>query len=397
MRASGRLISIDLLRGLAALAVVAIHVPHHNPGGWREDPVFFPSFLADFGYLGVALFVMVSGFCIHRPQALVQARSLEWRSFWLRRFWRLYPPYAAAAIVSIAIALHLDPGAWRSQEAFALDVLTHAGLVHNLTDAYSAGLGNGAFWSLGTEEQLYLLYVPLFWMSLRAPGLAVAVSLLATVLWRAASSIAPPQLGVGAVVLGSWHAWPLAFWLHWSLGAYAVEMHSRGRALPRWCSGWRCVGLLGVGLLLNHNTLDLLSRTRLGPALAFSDVTAALLHNAGEILICFGFLGVMGDVLSREERLRTGRLCPKVAAVGRMSYSLYLVHVPIILLLSRHVPFEFTTAGWFGRYLVYGGAALAGGALFYAGVERWFVRARRRPMPETQTFSPPDVRIGVAG
>src|SRR5262249_3570790 len=90
---------IDQLRGLAALAVVACHVGVSayrdvpNEGG---TPWPWLGFVLGFGYLGVPLFFVISGFCIHLPQARMLAagapRAPEWRRFFARRLWRLYPP-----------------------------------------------------------------------------------------------------------------------------------------------------------------------------------------------------------------------------------------------------------------------------------------------------------------
>src|SRR5262245_22612175 len=102
---SSRLQSIDIWRGLAALAVVAIHMRHDAPGGFREHPFFAFWFLSEYGYLGVSLFVVISGFCIHRTSALAKAISgsqkLNWVQFWKRRFWRLYPTYIAAIVFTL--------------------------------------------------------------------------------------------------------------------------------------------------------------------------------------------------------------------------------------------------------------------------------------------------------
>src|SRR5689334_2152233 len=103
---------IDQLRGLAALAVVVCHlsvsayldVPNVDGGRWP-----WLAMLLGFGYLGVPLFFVISGFCIHLPfaRALAQdpgAVSMpDWRRFFARRFWRLYPPYLAALAVALGL------------------------------------------------------------------------------------------------------------------------------------------------------------------------------------------------------------------------------------------------------------------------------------------------------
>lgn len=157
----GRLQSIDMLRGVAALAVVAMHIPSWAPGGWREHPFFFLGLLFDYGYLGVPLFIVISGFCIHlgtaRGRVATGDYRVNWLAYWSRRTYRLYPPYLAAIVFSLLVSWGLGEAVTRNG-LFGVDLLAHLLMLHNLTAEYANGLGNGAFWSLGTEEHLYLLY-----------------------------------------------------------------------------------------------------------------------------------------------------------------------------------------------------------------------------------------------
>src|ERR1700730_6258229 len=100
----GRLLGIDLLRGVACLAVVGFHIYHmsgvdESPSPWRW--VFYPF---HFGSSGVTIFIVLSGFCIHLSVARTLKNSqrlrAEWGKFWRRRFIRLYPPYLAAIVLS---------------------------------------------------------------------------------------------------------------------------------------------------------------------------------------------------------------------------------------------------------------------------------------------------------
>src|SRR5690348_9263470 len=95
----GRWERVDQLRGLAALAVVVCHLSVSaypdapNVGG---EPWPWLGVLLGFGYLGVPLFFVISGFCIHLPYARglsAGGAAPDWRRFFARRFRRLYPPY----------------------------------------------------------------------------------------------------------------------------------------------------------------------------------------------------------------------------------------------------------------------------------------------------------------
>src|SRR2546426_1092734 len=100
----GRFQSIDALRGLAALGVVLYHAVLQSqnavPHNFLQWPVKLIQFLSSFGYIGVFLFFVISGFCIHlqwaKSKAANQEKPIQFGSFWKRRIRRLYPPYLIA-------------------------------------------------------------------------------------------------------------------------------------------------------------------------------------------------------------------------------------------------------------------------------------------------------------
>src|SRR5579859_6331331 len=100
---------LDFIRGIAILAVLVFHtlgltfgydaLPWH--GWWRDFSGSF-SFLcflpvALLAQAGVAIFFVVSGFCIH---VSFQRQGRQWGSFFTRRFFRIYPPYLLAVAFS---------------------------------------------------------------------------------------------------------------------------------------------------------------------------------------------------------------------------------------------------------------------------------------------------------
>lgn len=107
-----RLRFIDSLRGIAASAVVFYHLWNRfDPGAnSHHGAISLPHggaaaismFLFGFGYLGVNLFFVVSGFCIHLPQATkfyaTGSDKFSAGKFAKRRFWRLYPAYFASLV-----------------------------------------------------------------------------------------------------------------------------------------------------------------------------------------------------------------------------------------------------------------------------------------------------------
>jgi peptidoglycan/LPS O-acetylase OafA/YrhL len=383
--AAERLIGIDVLRGLAVIAVVLNHTPHYAHGGFRENPWFFPAMLMDLGYLGVPLFVLISGFCIHRRTAIGMKTTgtvkLNWVQFWKKRFWRLYPPYVAAIILSLFCALLLHD---RSTEIFSSivpDLLTHLFLVHNLTAKYPVGLGNGAFWSLGMEEQLYLLYIPLmFFIRRRSIVFAVAIATVTTILWRILIT-SPLMTSVNSIGgLGMWGMWPFYYWMHWALGALAVDAYFQNCRLPRWCDSL-VVSLFAIvaGCLTNSLVFNVVMKTGLAtnPLLLAWSPHQRSISVVGELVTVMGFFGLMNwCVRNPSHILMQSRLSQSLARLGRISYSIYLTHVPLLFVLEEHFPLSHSVTDWLIRIIIYPFCCVLMGAFFYWAVERWFLSGR---------------------
>ncbi|MCC9601233.1 acyltransferase [Stieleria sp. JC731] len=393
-----RLQSIDFLRGIAILGVLAIHSPHDAPGGFRENPWFFPSLICDYGYLGVHLFVILSGFCIHRSFAVSVQRSGDskrtWTQFWKRRFWRLYPPYIIAIIFSIVVA-----STWRnyelSNESFSWDLALHLTLTHHLTN-FGTSMGNGAFWSLGMEEQLYLAYIPLLFLLKRMSTTTIIATVLSiSVTWRLLTMDLQP-IDLGPFSLCNWHFWPMFFLLHWTLGALALENHIGIRPLPGWTRSIKIATItMAVGMLLNANLLSLIERSNQSNLLPLvhQPIHQSILHLLGELCVALGLFCTVNWMLQRESQPTSiHQIFKPIASLGRMSYSVYLVHIPLIYLLTARIELPPTGAGWPIRIVLFSGISIVGGCLFHFGVERWFLcgrapRIRLRPERSPQVVS----------
>ena len=345
--AERRLESVDALRGLAALAVVATHIPHFNlePGHWN-GVLFFP---AHYGIKGVVLFLVISGFCIHLGTARRAARgeglSCNWTAFWRRRFFRLYPPYLAAIGVSVLVMVCFW---WRAMtfteftdyliNKFPADLLTHVLMIHNLFLDYFLGLGNGAFWTLGLEEQLYALYaIYLLLRSRLSASRTLAITGVITVLWFLGAGVIPWILNVPLVPV--WFNWPFGLWTVWVLGAVAAEAYAGVITLPRWCYS-RAVALIcgGLGVLLYSpllrffHVVEFLLAWR-GPESIILKVLSYFwaVNRLGDYAFAVAFFVLLNRWIAAETRgLPAGKLKRWLARVGVMSYSLYLVHLPVL-------------------------------------------------------------------
>src|ERR1051325_5394613 len=246
--ASSRLQSIDALRGIAALGVVFYHVilqaQQAVPNNLFKWLVKALQFLSSFGYIGVFLFFVISGFCIHLQWAKSRAegneRPIQFGSFWRRRIRRLYPPYLIAfALFMLMMALTTGIS---FTHFFIYDVVMHLLMLHNL-DPQTCYSINGVFWTLAVEEQLYLAYFLLLFLRKRwgwrrtlliCMSVRVAWFFFSHAVWVVAGKDVPvPEAAA-------------SHWFTWALGAIAVEAAFGLVELPRWTRDLRIATFLIV-------------------------------------------------------------------------------------------------------------------------------------------------------
>src|SRR5215216_2422144 len=168
-----RVLSLDAMRGGAALAVVTYHAlgvaPQTAFTGWEGWLPKITAYTVHFAYAGIYLFFVISGFCIHLFWAKARAAGVEkpvidFFVFWKRRVRRLYPPYFAALVLYL---VYLASKAPVEVTGFYLrDVGLHLLMLHNV-DLRTTYTINGAFWTLAIEEQLYLAYFLLLFLRIR--------------------------------------------------------------------------------------------------------------------------------------------------------------------------------------------------------------------------------------
>ena len=380
---SERLVEIDVLRGIAVLMVVLNHIPHYAMGGFRENPFFFPALLMDYGYLGVSLFVIISGFCIHRRTAINQKLSkpkTNWVEFWKRRFWRLYPPYLVAIILSSCTVFLLPSSVAITFYGYTTTLLCHLLFVQNITTLAKGELGNPVYWSLGMEEQLYLLYIPLLALldKLSWPRTLILVG-TCTLLWRLAAHSPVLATSTGSYGLGSWGLWPFSFWLYWALGSYAADGYYKNIKIPKlFRSKLLAVAFLISGFVLNVLFFRFIFGTRFGGWLPFvwDSRVAWLVSACGEVLVAFGFFTLLNwMVLPGAQRCFQSGITKFLGFWGKISYSVYLTHFPTINFLSVCLPFGHSILDWMLRISIYLVVCLVVSVVFYVAVERWFLKS----------------------
>ncbi len=235
----GRLGSIDLLRGVAALAVAVFHV--------FDKGIFNTAFTSNsfiqtlytvpisFGYTGVYLFFVISGFCIHLRWAKAFARndkdfSLDFKAFWKRRIIRLYPAYLVT--LAICIGLGFYQGEIKFSSFFIWDVISHLLMIHNF-DAKTVYSINGVLWTLAIEEQLYLAYFLLVWLREKFGWkITIAICFSVRIAWFAFCFALNYLFKLQIPVSES----SFANWCVWALGAIGIEAALGIIKLPKWLS-----------------------------------------------------------------------------------------------------------------------------------------------------------------
>ncbi|HTV63244.1 MAG TPA: acyltransferase [Verrucomicrobiae bacterium] len=238
---------LDYFRGVAILSVFLFHSLdasfHHSSlpwHGWLPDFSVSKAFLfllpVTIGWAGVAIFFVISGFCIHYS---FYQQGGNWRAFFIRRFFRIYPPYFF--VVLLFALLYLSNGLnFSHQYVDWYQVIMHLLLIHNF-DPLSYQAISPSFWSIAIEVQLYLIY-PLLLMLVARFGWRRTLILVATCefLIRGIESLVIMKMGTDDLdkmwqvsrVTYLLDASPFAYWFSWSLGASIADAFLNGRPLP---------------------------------------------------------------------------------------------------------------------------------------------------------------------
>jgi len=293
--------------GLRALAVLGVLIYHLNPS-WLPG-----------GYLGVDIFFVISGFLI--TSILVKGwekGDFSYKEFYLRRARRILPAMlVVTALTCFASYFILFPDEMKSAgRACRQAMLCCSNYFFAKGDGYfDPGAESNPFlhtWSLGVEEQFYFVF-PIFgllafrrgWLKARWVGGFVLIGLIGASLL---SHFTPTY----AFFSLESRAWELA------LGSWLAVANARGSILT-----WLKTEVFGfLSLLLMIVSLIFLGRSGATPA------PAALLPVIGAALFIAGRAGGECSLIHRVFTL------PPMLYLGRISYVLYLVHWPVIVLVK---------------------------------------------------------------
>ncbi|MFD4561972.1 acyltransferase family protein [Streptomyces sp. NPDC058469] len=315
-----QVLGLDGLRGLAALYVVLFHCWLYTFPGYPNSSAPRVLDVLMFGRLAVVFFLVLSGFSL----AISPARH-GWRSggvvqFLRRRAWRILPPYWAALAMSLVISLFVVPASHYGPPDGS-SILVY-GLV--LQDVFFAPTPNGAFWSIGVEAELYLLF-PLILLVRRrfSAAAAVACVTLPVIVRGLMATDANPVEG------DNWLAPHLApVFVAGVIGAGIVVASERVRRLPwGWFAVLAALPVLALGFIQGSVwTVNHYFWVDLAIAPAMTMLIAAVATGQPAFLV----------------RLLTAR---PMQSLGNFSYSLYLIHLPIVLVVIRRVAPHFVSPG----------------------------------------------------
>ena len=354
---AARLPAIDALKAIACVWIVLHHLAFYGPMADIARPLMpgIIDFLFDYGRMAVQVFLVVSGFLFatrFTPASPALGAPL---ALLFQRYTRLVVPYSAALL--LAIACSAVAGVWMEHRSISEppdlgQLLAHVLLLHDLLDqdALSAGV-----WYVAIDFQLFALAVLLLWLPSRLSGKRPALQALA------------PLLVIGMTLASLFGFNRDALWDETALYFF---------------------GAFGLGILAGWAVRQPRSGLWLA-ALTLVALAALAIDFRERIVVATGVMLFLG-LSARSGLLHT---LPLPAAVGRLaqiSYSVFLVHFPLSLLVNAAV------SGFFPANPVINAIGMIMAlALSIAGGEQFYRRVESRNLPtRTRLLFPAGVVAG---
>lgn len=358
---------LDLWRGLFCLFVVLEHAavalwPGAAEGseGARQLKIWLLAPLMK--NLGTPLFFVISGYCIAASVDASRRKSAAPWAFLGRRFWRIFPPYWMSVLGFVVLVMALDAlglGHWYNHR-FGLELYRPARLDGaqwlgnlSLTETWRPRIFGGTYpeiytrvgWALCYQEQFYLVCFGLFLLAPRRLYRALAATTAAIVAVRVIAWDSGALGRLDGLFPIYWHEFAVGLAVYWRLNVRASRAVRRAVDL----------GLVGLLAITARNGPD-------------STVAAAAF---GLVLIAL-----------RRWDEPIGRLGPlePLRSLGRRSYSIYLIHLPVCVLTGAAMN-ELGVNGFWGHAATTIPASLAGslavGWLFHHWIDLHFHKPPR--------------------
>lgn len=320
MSSANRNASIDCIKGLACAAIVWHHLAFYGPMSDVAAPLLprTMEWLSDYARMAVQIFLVLGGYLAAASLAPKGLARFEHAPAQVsRRFVRLVVPYAVALIVAVLLADLVRPLMDHPSvpdEPTIPQLIANAFLLQDLVgeDALSAGV-----WYVAIDLQLFVMAVLLF-AFMRTLKLSDSVRVRVTQWLVVAGAAASLFYANRDADLDMWGVY---FW-----GAYGLGMLAYwGSRSPRWPLWFVLIGVLGCAALWIE------FRGRIALAMATALALTWLMRPTIE----------QGHV-SAHSLLRTVRgwmepLTTRIASLGQMSYSVFLIHFSICLLVNAVV------------------------------------------------------------
>ena len=319
---STRFKELDSLRGLAALAVVFGHLFQTfpiadapirllNPASWL-DPVTYlrysPLRVFVSGRSAVIMFFILSGFVLSLPY--IKGKAPRYWSYIIKRFCRIYIPFACAIFFASFLYSEVDPrpiadlSNWFNARSWFSELTPEMIARHLLmTGAMQDMQINNVMWSLVHEMRISIIFPVIALVVLKRPAHALA---LFFAIWFVSEFVADPLLDDD--IWGSLND-TIGYTFFFAVGATL--------ALKR---DW----LIEIARGLDRRTVA----TIMVISICLLAIPAGV--PAAEFLFGIGSAGIIVLALSRQAFQKALHFST-IEGLGRVSYSLYLFHLPILL------------------------------------------------------------------
>ena len=260
-------------------------------------------------FLGYAilLFFLISGFCIHYPNTLSDSKPC-WKIYFKRRFWRIYPTYLIAILLTSVISYfcHIQWGDidWNFER-----ILRVATVSQNYPPGNGQFLTNPSLWTIPLEIEFYVLY-PLAFFCILKFGFFTLLIL----------SVGFSVLGIYLTKIGlHWVSFTSLFlWPSWLLGAWIASLHRENKLSK--------LKILPVSSILILFLIIALA-SRLQKWVEWTQYAGWTGFYFALFLI---FLHFEKSISRRRENL----FFKSLAWLGQISFSLYLIHFPLFKLFG---------------------------------------------------------------
>lgn len=362
---------VDGLRALCALFVVEHHIFFElfESKQWELiDPAAraITGWLR-YGYISVAGFIVLSGFCLMLPVVSSASTHLHGgvRGFLARRAKRILPPYYAALALSILLLLFVPQ--FNSPSGFHWDwslpafkrgaLISHLLLVHNFNPQWMTKI-NHPLWSIAIEWQIYFVFA-LILMPLRRKATVVGTSVLAF-----AIGLVP---GLVFHVLDWTRPWYVSLFALGMIAATVGRSKHKCAVFLRSKIPW---GMLATVFAVAEIFIA---------SSGFSE-TANEFATAVSLMCCL----IWGIAYNQNSQVRNpgkhvygGLSSSLLVGTGMFSYSLYLIHAPIIALVRMQlVSLKLSPTVTYGLLFLFGNLfSIALAYAFFLLVERRFIKA----------------------